>query len=364
MNPPSPHTVPTPAALKAASRWQVRHEAGLTPAEQADFTTWHAASPDHALAWRQVAATARMLGQLNRDDTTVADLLLELARRRRRRTWKVVTGTGLGLALAAAAMFLVVLRVPAPTPGVARVESVVPPAQAIETAQAPTNASDLLIRADRRILADGSRIELNAGARLTVRYTATIREVTLLSGDALFTVAKNPDRPFIVRAGGVEVRAVGTAFAVQHASRGIDVLVTEGSVAVTPVATAGDPQAAKATPAAAVLVGAGNVLALPPTTTPDARPSPQALSTDVIRQRLAWARPRLQLANTPLADAVAALNRENTRQIVIDDPVLARLRLTGSFMADDAEGFARLLEANYEVEIEARNDGVLRLRAR
>ena len=75
-------------------------------------------------------------------------------------------------------------------------------------------------------LHDGSIVELNKGAQISIRYSGDERRVDLLSGEAYFEVAKNPDRPFIVSARGIDVKAVGTAFNVRLHNDSLEVLVT------------------------------------------------------------------------------------------------------------------------------------------
>ncbi len=81
-------------------------------------------------------------------------------------------------------------------------------------------------------LADGSTIDLNARSTLRVNFSKTERNVELIDGQALFEVAKDKARPFIVRSGETVVRAVGTQFDVYHKKEGTTVTVIEGSVAV------------------------------------------------------------------------------------------------------------------------------------
>ncbi len=61
------------------------------------------------------------------------------------------------------------------------------------------------------------------------------------SGEALFDVAKNPRRPFIVTAGDRQVVALGTSFVVRRQERQVTVTLIEGKVAVTPVAETSNP---------------------------------------------------------------------------------------------------------------------------
>src|SRR3954470_6159342 len=80
-------------------------------------------------------------------------------------------------------------------------------------------------------LDDGSVVTLNTDSKIEVEYTEERRGITLVKGEALFDVAKNKARPFIVDAGGATVRAVGTSFSVTFLpNRPIQVLVREGEV--------------------------------------------------------------------------------------------------------------------------------------
>jgi transmembrane sensor len=81
-------------------------------------------------------------------------------------------------------------------------------------------------------LNDGSTVQLNAQSRLRVHYTDQERSIDLIQGQALFKVAKDPNRPFIVRADGTRVRAVGTEFDVYKKTTGTQVTVVEGRVAI------------------------------------------------------------------------------------------------------------------------------------
>jgi len=83
-------------------------------------------------------------------------------------------------------------------------------------------------------LADGSTVELNALSRISVRLSKTLRDIELTRGQALFHVAKDGARPFIVQSEGVTVRAVGTQFDVYRKRNGTTVTVLEGEVAVVP----------------------------------------------------------------------------------------------------------------------------------
>ena len=82
------------------------------------------------------------------------------------------------------------------------------------------------------LLPDGSQIVLNTNSQIRVDYGEWYRQVHLLQGEALFTVAKDGDRPFRVYAGGGRIQAIGTAFSVYLKGADVQVMVTEGRVAL------------------------------------------------------------------------------------------------------------------------------------
>ncbi len=331
------------AALNAAAKWRLRHAAGLTPTEQAEFDAWLAADPRHEAAWHEVGATLTALDRVSAAGEADA-FVRELARRRRRRRQRTIAGSV--LALAACAAILIVFT-PRATEPVARADVAAP----------------IIVRADERRLDDGSRVMLNAGAEISVNYAADRREVRLRQGEALFMVEPDPERPFIVVVDEVEVRAVGTAFAVRSGPTAVAVLVTEGRVAVAPAESALARRAASDASVAPVLVEAGRELSLVQAAPAwDSAVQPERLSESAIKRRLEWRQPRMQLAATPLEAAVAALNRENRTQIEIADPVLRRLPLTGIYRLDDADGFVHLLDTHFGIRAERRYDGTVVLR--
>jgi transmembrane sensor len=81
-------------------------------------------------------------------------------------------------------------------------------------------------------LPDGSVLQLNTDSVVETAYSPTERRVRLKKGEAFFSVAKNPQRPFWVDVGAVSVRAVGTAFNVRFRPEAVEVLVKEGKVSV------------------------------------------------------------------------------------------------------------------------------------
>ncbi len=275
---------------------------------------------EDALRWMRGAnAESALLGEVTRT-----------VRARRRRRTAVLAGLG---ALALGLSLFSVTRREAP------------PAHATTTA---------VVTAPRReTLADGSVVVLREGAEIATDFSAGIRRVTLRHGEAHFEVVKDPARPFIVSATGVEVRAVGTAFSVGLGGTAVEVLVTHGRVAVGPAATA---------PA---FVDAGQRAHVADT---GARPEVSAVSTAEMAQALAWRAPQIEFSRTPLAEAMALINAHLSpgQRPIVADPGATRLRdlrLSGFLAADNAEGFLLLLESTFGVTADRTGSEAIVLRS-
>lgn len=181
----------------------------------------------------------------------------------------------------------------------------------------------------RRVtLSDGSHMVLNADSMAKVSFNEVEREIELESGEGLFQVAKDPARPFIVRAGFVSVRAVGTVFAVRALDGRVDVTVTEGVVEVADRSGPGSPLVRRVSANEHAVVMQSRQIEI------------QHLTRDEAEQRIAWREGLVSFAGESLSDAVAEMNRQNHRQIVIDDPSLGSRPIVGVFRADDPQGFA------------------------
>ena len=223
-------------------------------------------------------------------------------------------------------------------------------------------ATAVVLRPEIRTLPDGSIVELRAGAEIAIDFGGPGRRVDLLRGEAHFEVARDPQRPFVVSARGVEVRAVGTAFAVDLGARAVEVLVTHGQVAVENARSAIPEQAHP--PARHPVFGAGQrvVVQLPAVAGDLAMPQAAALSAAELARRLAWRVPRLEFAGTPLSQAIAMFNAHGAVRLTLADPALGRLQLSGVLRADDIESLLLVLESEYGLTAERRNDELLLLR--
>lgn len=339
---PQSHRPPPQALAEQASLWLARRDRGLTPAEQDDYMQWLAAEPRHTEAMMQHAAALERMMHLYEWQpvhTTEANAAL-FAPPTRRRWWPWAAGGALAAAAAVAVMLSVGRWSRGPT--------------------APPAKSYLQVN-ERLALPDGSRIELKDGSKVVVQYSDRERRVKLTGGEAQFSVWQDATRPFVVEAGGIEVRAVGTVFNVRLENRAVEVLVTEGRVKVNR-----EPLAATAGGSVAeVMLAAGEQTAVPlAVDAVQAAPVVVPATSEQITQSLAWQTPRLQFFETPLAEAVAEFNRLNRFQIVIGDAELGRRLIGGTFRPDNVEGFVRLLETTLGVRSDRRGDHETVLRRR
>lgn len=204
------------------------------------------------------------------------------------------------------------------------------------------------------LLADGSRLEIGAASRVTSRYDEQRREIEVKEGEAFFDVAPDPERPFVVRAGEVRVRAVGTAFNVRRGATRTVVTVSEGTVEVLfkhwyDLLTPAEERR--------TLAGAGQQVVYDRTTgrLHTERVNPEAAT--------AWRRDdrSFSFLNEPLADVVAYVNRYSERKIVIADESLSRRTFTGSVHHDRNKDWLRALERAYPLRIHQTETGAIHL---
>lgn len=207
-------------------------------------------------------------------------------------------------------------------------------------------------------LDDGSRLSLNSNTRVSVSYGATERRLRIESGEAYFEVAPNRARPFIVIAGDRRVTAVGTAFAVRYEPDRTAITLVEGRVAVsaaTPKVSI-SPQGSEQpeTPREPFLMRAGERLTF--------EGAVAKLDTPPTDAMIAWRRGEVMLDKTTLADAVAEMNRYDDVTLVIDDPSIAGLRVSGVYHTGDSDGFARTMARLHRLEV-TRQEGRIYLRS-
>jgi len=330
----------SPAKIDAlAADWVVRHEAGLSDPEKLEFARWQKDDPRHADAIVRHEQAWSLLDRPRAGGRT-PELLRALPARvaqRRRGRGAAVMAAALVFAAGTSVWRLALERLELSQPGSAQV---------------------LMPR--KQMLPDGSAVELKGESRINVAYTEATRRITLVGGEALFHVAKEATRPFVVVAAGVEVRAVGTVFLVQLAAAQVDVIVTEGRVSVATKQERFTASGAQRLPGpeASTMVGAGTRLTIDASAGRTAA-LPVAISASEISTLLSWRAPFLEFTDVPLTAAVAMLNRHSPIPLVVEDPALAALAVNGRFRADNSETLARLLESSFGLTADHRGDRIV-----
>lgn len=358
MNSPAKNSLPRydapEAVMRSAGEWLARRDRGFSAEESSAFQSWLAADPLHTAAVGQLDRTMATFDALwklapegSLDGAQAPDPDAFAPPPRRTRIWFYPSLAAAGIA---AALTLVLwYRSPAPA--------------APNTWHYATAAAGY----QRNLLPDGSTLELNGDTTVDVEFTPTERTVRLTRGEAHFSVAKNPARPFVVHTEGVAFRAVGTAFDVRLNPSSVEMLVTEGKVQVEPAsstpAPSGSSSASGPTTATSApkfgqgdlpLITAGYRISVPSARA--AQPTVVALSTEEIATATAW-QPRLvEFYKAPLRDVVAEFNRHNRQQIQIADPSLESLNLGGMFRIEQPDAFVRLLESSFGIAAEHSGD--------
>ena len=212
-----------------------------------------------------------------------------------------------------------------------------------------TDAFDTGIGGHRIVpLLDGSRIELNTATNLRTLISKKRRDVWLDRGEAFFDVAHIEGSDFVVHAGPRLITVVGTQFSVRRDADKVTVAVVQGRVRVedtTPGASSGS-----------ITVSPGDVaIGLGSSTMVVSKP------VAAVEDKLTWRDGRLVFDGTSLAEVADDFNRYNRQQLLISDPSVAAIRISGTFKASNVEAFVRLLKEAYGLKVELTADGKIKI---
>lgn len=332
-------------ALDEAAAWRVRlQEVELTCAERTAFADWLRESPLHVAAMLRVSHTDSALAAFDGwDDISVGpatfnDTVIEwpasVPRRATDSQRRTPKARWMAWSVAAA---VVVAGI-----GAALWSDGVVGGSVFQTTTG-----------ERREVAleDGSTLLLGAQTRVRVHFSAAERDVTLERGEAVFKVAKNPARPFMVIADGTRVRAIGTEFGVEQRHESVVVTVAEGRVAVTEGAPAKLPLAAGSASESAVALATDEQIEVPHIGTVSAIRKVDSASS------LAWANGRLVFTDESLGFVIERFNQYNRIRLKLTDPQITTRRVSGSFDAMDLESLLMFLRASLGVTITRTPDG-------
>jgi len=326
---------------KDAGVWVSKMDRGLTEKETIEFSKWLAKNPAHSDAYQKQLRNWRRLDSMvdwrPEHDKKLNPDLLAPAKSQHLRSKIVVVAPILALAACLLLMFTWVFQHENPTDSF---EEVVPFPEEVMGVE----------------LADGSRLIKKGDAEYEVAYTSEERGVHLLQGEVYFDVAKNPDRPFVVYTDNIRFRAVGTAFNVRYMDQSVELLVEEGVVALeeepslmeqsdadisSPIDLGVAPKEMLLTENQKVIVKVSD------------RSSPlevKLLSTSMRLEELAWQHRKLNFKDQTLQSICDEFNRLNVSQILISDPALSQIRITGNIESNNTDGFLRLLSVGFGIE--------------
>ncbi|MDR7231343.1 transmembrane sensor [Caulobacter sp. BE264] len=191
-------------------------------------------------------------------------------------------------------------------------------------------------------LADGSRIDLNTNSHLSVRLEEHARRVTVHDGQALFEVAHDPNRPFMISAGDGTVTVIGTKFDVRRRDGQLSVTVLRGLVEVS---TEGAEEPVQVRPGQMLehIEGGKGV-------------SVRAVSAE---DQLAWRSGRLVYRDQPLGRIVSDLNQYFDRPLRLEGESASSLRFSGVLIVDDQDAMVRRLSSLLPVSATPTDDSIV-----
>ena len=201
-------------------------------------------------------------------------------------------------------------------------------------------------------LPDGTAIALNSDSRLRISYGARYRNVRLLQGEALFEVARDPGRRFVVEAGTGRVEAVGTTFAVRLERDSIEVAVTHGQVRVFDghATSPGDRSPVAATPTPGILLARGERVVIVPPLAAATPPNTETVPIRELQRKLAWREGLLDFSETPLDEVVREVGRHTNLEILVEDETLRSLEFNGLFRIGDTGPLFGALKTSFGID--------------
>jgi len=337
MNPEPYEEGPAGDPIEAqARRWVALRDQGIKKIQRAELERWLAEDPSHRKAFKEADAK-RTDVEWALHAGAVDEVLEGLQKRSHHRKRRRLVSAGVTAALVLFAVSFWQTGRPAASP--------------------VRESTHLTIIEPKQIaLPDGSTVQLRDDTQVAFKIVNGQRRVELTGGSAYFKVAHDKTHPFIVSSRGIEVRAVGTAFTVESGKVETEILVTEGTVAVTRRAE-DRPLTKDVFAAAGTRVVVENGSSSEPST-------PHPISDAELHERLAWHLPRLEFVGTPLSEVVAVMNKHNRIRIVIAEAPLGSLQLSGAVRADKIEAILEMVRTDFSIYAERRDGEIILRRTR
>jgi transmembrane sensor len=313
--------------FEAAAYWHgVFEDGGPAAGQRERFEEWLAADPRHRAAYASVEYAWAGMASAGVEDRILSMRREALAAPRNSRAGWLRAGAGAASIVVAVAVVVGIMVIHGPLGG-------------------HSGASEFATHVGERssiTLPDGSTVVLDTISRIEVAFDPKVRLVRLLAGQAWFEIAKNQIRPFVVEAGDRMVTAHGTAFDVRiEENDRIQVTLVEGRVSVEALNVGG------AGPA--ILAEREDLLPGDQLTFTARRPITKH-KVDVAKAT-SWREGRIVFDNDTLASAVAEVNRYSIKKIILADPRLASLRMSGVFIAGHSESFVETVTGNFPIKV-------------
>jgi transmembrane sensor len=298
---------------EAAACFVMRRADGLTSSEEQLLSGWLARDETHRRMFDSADRAWQAFAKAEGNEILAAmRAQARAARPRVWASWNAVAAAAVLLLAVGAALF----SMPSLNPWAPAASSAAP----IEYVAAQGAVKEIQ-------LPDGSRMTLDVGSLAVARFDAAGRNIELQRGRAFFEVTPDRSRPFAVSAAGRTVVAVGTRFDVDLPAQGMTVTLIEGHVTVARAGSAGAP----------VMLEPGEQYV--------ERHDEVTIRTlgAASENVVAWRVGLLSFTDQPLAEAAAVMNRYSHEQIVVNDPRVASIRVSGQFRAGEAQRFAATL---------------------
>ena len=383
------------AIEEEAVNWLIKLDSESSPTRQdlRELTEWLSRSPAHRQElkslnafWGNQVLTELMVPLGKSSQSSLSSLFIGLKRRWQYSGLVIKTSVTAAIATATLAITFSLLLLPAP------IDS--------------TNGLYVTAVGQQQSLqlADGSTVQLNTNSQVKVEYNQGYRNIHLLQGQAYFEVAKDPEHPFRVYAGNGRVQALGTAFTLYLQDSSLNVLVTEGKVALaamgsvesndasstqlpiepssklsnqpsnkpsnnrsnrpasklsnTNTKTVVTTQMAQLDPyvnSTSKQVGtlkAGQTVTLKLAQQGDMPNNPiKAIAREELDRLQSWREGLLIFAGEPLEQVVDEISRYTTVSIEIVDPDVRNLQIGGRFKVGDLDNMFKALEANFGLKV-------------
>lgn len=325
------------ALRSTAAHWLALSRSGeMTPTEERALRHWLDENPAHQDAWLRLERIWALTGAVARDPQIIG-ARGEDARAYDRSRWWRITGIAAAMLLALASTWAVRDSGMVGDFGTQRLADT----QIFETG---------LGQRTTLTLDDGSVVTLDTDSEVRVLGMAATRSLALVRGRAFFKVAKDPARPFLVKAGDKTVRALGTAFGVRLDQGEVTVTLVEGRVRVE------EPRAFLKPGHSAEMAAGAELVARP-----DDKWSIGRVDTT---RETSWLDGRLTFMRDPLAEAVGEMNRYSERKLVFAGGRVPNQRIVGVFRTGDIESFAQAVELNGFARIVANTPAGIELAAK